>query len=142
MIAVLCDRHVCYHAGIRLPPRDRQRWHRRLHHGLALLHDMAGRTCRTTSKRPGVYLSTSVTSALTLRRAPSQPGVGHACGSCTTVVRGSFSGNLRRGFLLFSGALSVVVSVAGAAASALASASALAASSSSSLNSSCTISRS
>jgi len=51
-------------------------------------------------------------SSLTLRNAPSQPGVGHVGGSWTTVVRGRCSGNLRRGFLVFAGAsLFVAVSV-------------------------------
>ena len=101
-----------------------------------LRHEQAGRTWRTTSKRPGMYSSTSVT---LLRKSEPPQVLQTLVGGCTTSRRGSSGGSVRR--LFFSGtgvAASVPGGASGAVSGSLAGAavSALAASASSSANSS------
>ena len=112
-----------------------------------LRHEQAGRTWRTTSKRPGMYSSTSVTLSPTLRSSAPPQALHTSAGACTMSRRGSSGGSWRRFFFFGrrrAGRSSAerpaprprALDAAGAAASALA------ASTSSSASSSCAMARS
>ena len=97
VVGVLADQHMGEQAGTGAAALDGPRRQRRLARSArSRCRPAAGRTIRFTTKRPGTYSSSSVTSSPIRRSLPPQSAQASAAGLSSTSMRGTWSGIGRR----------------------------------------------